>query len=90
MNASQGDKHDACLSHCIRVRAQLYISYTILVPWEALFSKAPPVVYFRYTMESHMISCGITRYSTVYHVISCGISGYSTGSHMTLTRQKRS
>ena len=47
---------------------------TPIVPWEALFSKAPPVVYFRYTMESHMISCGITRYSTVYHVISCGIS----------------
>ena len=62
----------------------------LFVPWEALFSKAPPVVYFRYTMESHMISCGITRYSTVYHVISCGISGYSTGSHMTPTGQKRS
>ena len=60
----------------------------LIVPWEALFSKAPPVVYFRYTMESHMISCGITRYSTVYHVISCGISGYSTGSHMTPTGKK--
>ena len=45
---------------------------------------------FRYTMESHMISCGITRYSMVYHVISCGISGYSMGSHMTPTGQKRS
>ena len=48
------------------------------------------MVYFRYSMENHMISCGITRYSTVYHVISCGISGYSTGSHMTPTGQKRS
>ena len=47
------------------------------------------MVYFRYTMESHMISCGITRYSMVYHVISCGISGYSTGSHMTPTGQKK-
>ena len=44
------------------------------------------MVYFRYTMESHMISCGITRYSTVYHVISCGISGYSTGSHRKIGR----
>ena len=44
------------------------------------------VVYFRYTIESHMISCGITRYSTVYHVISCGISGYI---HMTPTGQKK-
>ena len=54
----------------------------------ALFSKAPPAVYFRYTMESHMISCGITGYSRGNHVISCGISGYSTGSHMTPTGKK--
>ena len=46
------------------------------------------MVYFRYTMESHMISCGITGYSAGNHVISCGISGYSTGSHMTPTGQK--
>ena len=51
----------------------------LFVPWEAIISKAPLMVYSAYSLEGHVTSREISRYIPAAR----DVSRYFPGSHMT-------